>query len=677
MLLALPPVERLRPVSVDVLHALRVLLAPAAPVTAAPVAIVAIDEETYRSPRFADTPQAMWTRDIARVVSALVQADVRVIGFDVVYPTSVDRFLPGFDRDFLLALRRGGQQDKIVLGKVQHQQHPIAPFAGQRLAVGGEDNIRSLNLVTDADEIVRRVPLFFDGEDGREPGLALELAQRALGVATTADGNGVRLGDWRLPGAGANSILIDFTRPGALPDHSLQDLVACLDTPRAAAFFRENFAGKTVLLGGMLDIEDRKITSLRWATQPERPAQAPRCASEPRHDLFDAKVMRDSIPGVLVHAAAVANLIARTVLQEVPRPAAHALDAVMAAVAAGLVLVLAPTLATVAVAGLLLLWLVVAYLAFGGGLVLPVVTPALAAAMALAMALGWRFAVTDRDKRVLRQSFALYLAPALIDRMADSNRPPALGGETREVTVFFSDLAGFSSMSEKMAPAETVRVMNAYLGAMTDEIEARGGMVDKYIGDAIVALFGAPLDQPDHAARGAAAALACRARLNALNAELGLAAPLRQRIGLNSGPALVGNIGSARRFNYTAMGDVVNLAARLEGANKTFGTDILAAEATAMAAPGMTWLELDAVRVVGRGTPVRLFTPLDMALPWAEAYAAALVAFRDRNFAEAAARLIPFQASDKAAARLYDRAVSLAAQPPPPGWESIFDLTEK
>ncbi len=153
-LLALPPVERLRPVSVDVLHALRASVAPAVPAAAAPVAIVAIDEETYRSPRFADTPQAMWTRDIARVVSALVEADVRVIGFDVVYPTSVDRFLPGFDRDFLLALRRGGQQDKIVLGKVQHQQHPIAPFAGQRLAVGGEDNIRSLNLVTDADEIV-------------------------------------------------------------------------------------------------------------------------------------------------------------------------------------------------------------------------------------------------------------------------------------------------------------------------------------------------------------------------------------------------------------------------------------------------------------------------------------------------------------------------------------------
>jgi adenylate cyclase len=221
-------------------------------------------------------------------------------------------------------------------------------------------------------------------------------------------------------------------------------------------------------------------------------------------------------------------------------------------------------------------------------------------------------------------------------------------------------------------------VMNAYLGAMTEEIEAQGGMVDKYIGDAIVALFGAPLDQPDHAARAVRAALACRARLARLNGELtGLEGPLKQRIGLNTGPALVGNIGSARRFNYTAMGDTVNLAARLEGANKVFGTDILVAESTANAVPAVAWRELDLLRVVGRAKPVSVLTPADPAqADLNAAYANALAAFRAHDFARAVALLAPWSA-DKSAAQLTTRAAKLAATPPPPDWQPVNELLEK
>ena len=163
-----------------------------------------------------------------------------------------------------------------------------------------------------------------------------------------------------------------------------------------------------------------------------------------------------------------------------------------------------------------------------------------------------------------------------------SNKPPALGGEMRNVTVYFSDIADFSSFAEKIAPAELVAAMNEYLSAMTDIIEAHGGFVDKYIGDAIVAVFGAPLDDPDHANNAVRAALQCAARLGELDRVTAAfrAARSRQRIGLNTGEALVGNIGSRRRFNYTVMGDMVNLASRLEGANKFFGTTIIASETT-------------------------------------------------------------------------------------------------
>jgi class 3 adenylate cyclase len=367
------------------------------------------------------------------------------------------------------------------------------------------------------------------------------------------------------------------------------------------------------------------------------------------------------------------------VLAPAPGWAQHLADLLLALIGASLAMAFKPLRAVLILGAALLLWSGVAATALAGGLILPVIMPAVTAAMALAATLGWRFVVSDRDKRFLRDSFALYLAPALVDRLVDGANPPALGGEEREVTLFFSDLAGFSTMSEGLKPEETVRIMNAYLGAMTEEIERAGGMVDKYIGDAIVALFGAPLAAADHGRRAVAAALACRARLALLNQSLGrMKEPLRQRIGLNSGAALIGNIGSDRRFNYTAMGDTVNLAARLEGANKVFGTDILVSESTASVSPDVTWRELDYIRVVGRARPVAVLTPVFPGEEkLAEAYAAALAAFRKRDFARTIELASPFAAMDKASAGLIKRAGAFLKNPPPADWQPVNELTEK
>ena len=677
-----PPLERLRATSVDLVFLLRALIVENLLSTdlASPVAVIAIDEETYRSPSFQDTPNALWTPAIAKVLTALVDVDVKVVGFDLVYPTSVDRFIPGFDRDFLVALRRAAQRGKIVLGKVQHQTQPIAPFAGQRIAVNGERNIRSLNVLTDDDDVIRRVPLLLDAGDGTtEPGLALELAQRTLGLSAERTADGVRLGGWTIPGSTTNTAVLNFSQGIAIPSYSLHDLTACLETDRAVEFFRSQFAGKTVLLGTVLDVEDRKVTSMRWITRPESPATGRRCATEPRHELFYAGVVRDSIPGVFIHATAIRNLLERTALRTPPSWAGHGIDLLLAAAAALLALTFNPARSVLLLAGVLVAWAGVAMLAVASGLIVPIVVPAISSAIAFTATLGWRFAVSDRDKRLLRDSFALYLAPSLVDRLVHGSNPPALGGEVREVTLFFSDLAGFTALSEDLSPEETVRIMNAYLGAMTEEIERAGGMVDKYIGDAIVALFGAPLPDPNHARNAVRAALECRIRLAKLNAELtGLTAPLRQRIGLNTGPALIGNIGSQRRFNYTAMGDTVNLASRLESANKVFGTDILVADVTVRAAPEIGWRELGAIRVMGRTAPITVFTPLlpdDESL--ADAYAAALAALRQRDFSRTVDLLARFIHQDEASARLSLQAETLLKAPPPADWQPIIDLTEK
>jgi class 3 adenylate cyclase len=693
---ASPALERLRGLSLDILtasrwHAFGAAHAP----SASRAVVVAIDEETYRTPPFAGTPNVTWTREIGRVLTALVEGGATVVGFDIVFPTSIEQSeipfgdetlgarVRGFDRDYLRALALAARAGKVVLGQIQHTQ-PILPAPGQRIAVGHQRNIRALNLHGDPDEVIRRVPLRFTVDGAPVPSMAVELAARALGAAPEFSAEGaLTLGGYRVPGTVPNTLTLSFAG-GAddIPTYSLADLRACLETG-GGAFFRREFAGKVVLIGTVLDVEDRKITSKRFATAPEG-TRAPRCALPPPAAAGPA---RDSIAGVYIHATAVNNLLRREAVAEAGFAGRAASAVALGALAALAALALAPGAAALATLALMGVWLAAATLAFRGNFALPVVEPLIAALFCLGAATGYRFLVADREKRLLRGSFALYLAPAVIEKMLASSRPPQLGGETRTVTVFFSDLAGFSSLTERMAPAEVVALMNEYLSAMTEIIEAQGGFVDKYIGDAIVAVFGAPLDDPAHAANAVRAALGCRRRLDELNRGApGFAGrTLAQRIGLNTGEALVGNIGSRRRFNYTVMGDTVNLASRLEGANKVYGTAIVASEATVAAAgAGFAWRELDAIRVKGRAAPVRIHEPLaeaDRVSPvqaaQANAYAEGLARWRARDFAAARDAFARFAAADPPAALFLARAETLAAAPPGPEWEPVATLTEK
>jgi class 3 adenylate cyclase len=399
------------------------------------------------------------------------------------------------------------------------------------------------------------------------------------------------------------------------------------------------------------------------------------------------KFARGSIAGVYIHATAVNNLLRRDALAEVGRGAGGGLALALAALTAAAALGLGPSLATLAYLGIAAAWTAGATIAFQHALALPLVQPLLAGLAALGATIGYRFVVADRNKRLLRQSFAFYLAPAVIERLIASKKPPALVGEMRNVTVYFSDIADFSSFSEHIAPADLVAAMNEYFSAMTDIIEAKGGFVDKYIGDAIVAVFGAPVDDPHHAANAVSAALACAARLAELDrsSEAFKGHPLRQRIGLNSGEALVGNIGSRRRFNYTVMGDMVNLASRLEGANKAFGTTIIAAETTVeRTGADFHWRELDTIRVKGRGGAIKIYEPLGAAgqateqqIASAQTYAKGLAAYRAHDFAGAAAQFARCADADPPSARFLKRARELANRTPAAGWEPVNALEEK
>jgi class 3 adenylate cyclase/CHASE2 domain-containing sensor protein len=694
----LPPFSFMHRWSIDALTLLRwQAFGARRDVVASPVVVIAIDEETYETPPFKGSPTLTWTTEIGRVLDAVIEGGAKVVGFDIVFSTSIEQSeipfgedllgarMRGFDRSFLRSLAKGSAAGKVVLGEVLRGNGSIRPAPGQRIAVGQQKNIRPLNIYLDPDDVVRRVPLTFPGDSRPIPSMALELASRALGSEPLFSDGSVTLAGYRIPSAVPNTLTLNLE--GGADDvrtFSLADLRACVESNNAD-FFRREFSGKTVLFGTLLDPDDRKLTSKRFATGLDG-SRASRCVLPPPQPAA-GQFKRSSIAGVYIHAAAVSNLIAREAVVEPGRLPTALIAIAFAALAALAARMLAPAAAAAIYLGMVAIWTACATLAFTRSLGLPLSEPFLAGITAMVAMTAYRLIVVDRGQRLLRNSFALYLAPQVIDKMLASKKLPELGGETREVTVFFSDLAGFSAISEQMTPADLVTFVNEYLSAMSDIIESNGGYIDKYIGDSIVAVFGAPADDSDHAGNAARAALACRARLDELNQN---SAAFRgynvaHRMGLNSGEALVGNIGSRRRFNYSVMSDAVNVASRLEGANKYYGTTIAASEMTvALTGSAFAWRELDAVRVQGRIAPVKLYELLAVAgqetpqqAASAAAYAEGLAYWRRREFA-AAARCFQRAADiDRPSALFLGRANALVSDPPGADWEPVHALEGK
>ncbi|WP_439405980.1 CHASE2 domain-containing protein [Bradyrhizobium sp. DASA03076] len=691
-----PPLQRLQGLSLDILTALRwTLIGDRRDPATSPVVVVAIDGETYETPPFKGSPTQTWTREVGRVLGSITEGGAKVIGFDVIFKNSIEQSdipfgdapvgarMKGFDRDYLIALRKLSDSGKLVLGEILSNDHPDSPFAAQRLAV--KNNVRALNVYTDDDDVIRRMPLSFSIGGKPIPAMAVELASRALALPPETGPSGtMSLSGYAIPSAEPNTLTLNFRGMGRdVPAYSFADLRACIEKGDTD-FFRRAFDGKVVLLGTILNFEDRKLTSMHLSGGYDG-SPAARCALPT--PAGTAQKARNDIAGVFVHATAVRNLIERDAVAELGVPQRTVLAIGFAMVIAFAACMLAPTGAMLSWLALTAAYTTVAVSAFVHALALPLTEPVLAGLTAIAMMIGYRFVIADREERFLRKSFAFYLAPEVIDSMVASGKMPALGGEMRDITMFFSDLAGFSSIAEKMTPAELVALMNDYLSAMTDIIESHGGYVDKYIGDSVVAMFGAPADDPDHARHAVAAALQCRDRLKELNDShpafqgRGLA----HRIGLNSGKAVVGNIGSRRRFNYTVMSDTVNLASRLEGANKYYGTVIMASEATVnQSRSAYTWRELDMVKVQGRDEPIRVYEPLTEKNQETEeqglraaTYARALACWRARDFARAA-ELFESAAGDDPPSRYFaKRARALAANPPPADWTPVNTLEGK
>ncbi len=315
----------------------------------------------------------------------------------------------------------------------------------------------------------------------------------------------------------------------------------------------------------------------------------------------------------------------------------------------------------------------------------------LMAAILSVVVINTRFYLAEMgQKKQIRSMFGQYLSPTVVADLVKDPEKLGLGGEEREMTAYFSDIQGFSSFSEAMTPSELVTVLNVYLTEMCNIIVEQVGTIDKFEGDAIIAFWGAPGVQTDHALR------ACYAAIEMNHALVGLRErfladgwpEIHVRMGVNSGRMVVGNMGSAQRMNYTMMGDAVNLASRLEGANKAYGSDIMISENTyGLVADQVDVRTLDILRVVGKSQAVPVYqllarrnqTPTDMAL-LVEEFEKGILLYRDLNFSEAKQvfqHCVEMNPADGPSRTYAARCEAYCVTPPAPDWDGVFTLVDK
>lgn len=564
------------------------------------ITIVGIDQksldDTVGLGRFQD-----WRRTYyATVIENLEKAGAKLIGIDVLFNRRV-RGIPEEDVLKILAPLKGkkqyaaqelvdmlqqivayvkadGHPDDLVLGESIGMAKNIVMIVyatAKQMPVNGmvevamfQDLIDSIarhepaiginDAFLDEDSLLRRLPLTFQLGERIEKTFSIAIAEKILGKNILPD----------IPNE--NGMLINYSR-----NREAFRTISFVDAYRNT-FDPALVRGKIILIGATaVTMQDNRATPV-------------------------ASVM----PGIEIHANAVQTILEKTFLQNQSSAEKTVTLLILGLLVAFITNYLAFKYSAIGVIALMAVYIMAAKYFFTHGTILDMSTPFLQMPVIYIASILYRYFIEYGEKRMLQKAFSHYVSPEVAKQIMQSPETLKLGGEKREITVLFSDIENFTPFSEKHTPEEVVSFMNEYMDALTKVIFKYGGTVDKYEGDAIMAFFGAPITQPDHALRACMCAYEMQETLKRLNL-------CNTRIGLSTGLAIVGNMGSHDRFEYTAMGDTVNLGARLEPTNKQFGTHILMSERTALA-PGVaqqfTLKEFQDVTVKGKTEILKVYT---------------------------------------------------------------------
>ncbi|MDI6755485.1 MAG: adenylate/guanylate cyclase domain-containing protein [Thermodesulfobacteriota bacterium] len=695
--------------------------------TTGEVALVTIDEKSLD-----ELGRWPWPRvRLAKLLDALVKYDAKVVGFDIVWAEPdensalknlfdikqkmkelnltnqglenyLSQAIQKADTDLILAdsVARSG---RAVLGYFFHfspkeglspekknLQQDLPPLSAYNLvkyaseeaakvrlfeADSAEVNLPIIseaaegagyfNIFPDRDGTVRWIPLVIKYQDKHYCALSLAVLQKFLGnpplfLRIAEFGvEEVRLGDLSIPTNEEGRMLINYHGPQrTFPHYSATDVIHGRVPANA-------FKGKIVLVGATaIGIYDIRVT--------------------PFDHVF---------PGMEVHANVIDTILKQRFLY---RPNWIALVDILAIVLIGLILgFILPRIKALwgALSGgvLFLAFLLTSdYLFQKQGFWVNQTYPVFNLVLTYLTITGYRYMTEEREKKKVRGAFQYYLNASVVEQMLINPERLKLGGEKKDLTVLFSDIRGFTSISEHLTPERLVKFLNEYLTQMTDIVFKYDGLLDKYMGDAIMAIWGAPLDQADHTLRACYTALEMVEELQRLQkkwAAEGMPG-MNIGIGINAGPMVVGNMGSERRFDYTVMGDSVNLGSRLEGLNKLYGTYIIVSEMTYERVQGeVLGRELDWVRVKGKDQPVKIYELLSRRAKASaeqkaltEEFRAALVEYRNRRWEAARKTFQSLRARypEDGPAKLYvERCETLEKTPPPDDWDGVYIMDTK
>lgn len=673
--------------------------------TSKKVVIVALDQSSMN--QFAEDLNIYWPwpREFhALVVDYLINDGAKVVAFDILFDRPdfdrIDTDGAGSDDRLSRSVRRSSGvvlaaqstgDSSARLNREPLETHllpinaPYAPISGfSSIPIEKfRDSTRWLgltNMITDPDGVIRQVRFVEKVADGLAvPGLAF--AAYLAGMDTippiSFDENAIRVGEKEIPVSTDGKYLINWYKKGGVENGTF-DYIPFMNVTRSYFIARRDSSAPRPVPKGFF--KDKYVFIGASALGLSDTRSTPFSALEP-------------FPGVEIHATVTANLLDGVFIKEMGDITLQGILLVFLLAITAMVFFLKP-----------------GYSALGGALLLAIVSFAgfwifkdqrfwfptgvftIGGIVAFFPALVYRYYSEERQKKEIRNAFSRYVQKEVVQQLMANPKRLRLGGENRKLTVMFSDLAGFTTMSEAMSPEKLVELLNAYLGEMTDILFQYQGTLDKYIGDAVMAFWGAPIDQHDQEVKGVQCMLAMNRRLAVLRKEwiaLGLPS-VSARYGMNTGPAIAGNMGSSTRFNYTVMGDTVNLAARLEPANKVYDTEMMLAEGTWFAVKDMVvGRQLDKMIVKGKTQPVGVYelVELNENVP-AEApirkiiknYNEGLNLYYDRQFLQASIafeRATEIFANDGPSKLYLSRSQHYMMNPPGKEWDGVFSMTFK
>jgi adenylate cyclase len=628
-------------------------------------------------------------------LDALAEKDFRQVG---VFQELYRKIRPSLDNDGLFATAIRGRP--VVLGyyfnseqsavKANAIPEPVLPkgtFAGRNIGftrwVGYTGNLPvylnnaaaagHFNPLVDFDGVSRRVPMILEFDGAYYESLSLAMVRVILGMPKVEPGypserfltkgygglEWLKVGPITIPVDDTASALIPYRgRKFSFPYISLSDVIKDRVVP-------ERLRGKIALVGttapGLLDLRSTPVDSV--------------------------------YPGVEIHANLIAGMLDRT-LKEKPLFVQGA-EVILLAIGGVVLAVLIPMLSALwatlaAIAGTALMVALNVAVWSKGDMVLPLATSLLTIGALYVMNMAYGYFVESRSKRQFTELFGQYVPPELVDRMAADPSKYNMEPRSAELTILFSDVRGFTGISEALRPEELREYINEYLTNMSSIIRSRyRGTLDKYIGDAIMAFWGAPVEDAQHARNGVLAGLEMQKECEALNARFVARGwpTLKIGVGLNSGTVRVGDMGSQVRRAYTAMGDAVNVASRLEGRTKAYGVGVLVGEATRNLVKDVVFREVDRIKVKGKDEALGIYEPLGLEseigksmLDELRLWNQTLRAYRARQWDQAEINLLNLTRMnpDCALYQMYaERVAEKRRAPPPPGWDGVTAFDEK